>query len=460
MSVLLGQTGDHPVSHERRANPSAGQIQPMSYRTLIFAPVAMTLYQVMTVIAFAFGPWPWPVQNPVALYSYLIAVIVAFCAGAIAAALTPLSWTAPYPQKRETQIVCAAIILMLVSALVMSTARTGSPIPSLPANSLATVEGYARFVERNSIRGWWTYLEYIVAVLCPIFVVALVGAPLYWSRIGLIFKAIYLGSLVIYLMTYFSIGVNRGFFQIVVLLPLTIGLYYLCAKRVSKLTLWIIIGIFVGGSILFSTAFSYLLSYRDTNTLKGYFVVLNLTTDRSGLIFKILPPSFYPAYEIITRYIVHGYYALSLALRETDYNLGYGLTNSMFVLRKAISVLGDQWYGQTLLPLIEKHHGWSAWALWHSAYTWFISDFGVAGSVIFVGLIGGLYGLTWRALLTIGSVLPFAMFYLLNMMAFYFSANNQLFQSADLFVAFFALLILFLIGYRGAFRRMTLRPSS
>lgn len=418
-----------------------------SLALLIFAPAVMTGYQIMTVLAFAFGPWPWPIQNPAALYGYLTSVIFAFFFGAVAAALRPIAWSTPFRRIPEQRVVALAVLLMLASALIMSAARTGSPVPSVPVNSLATVQAYNKFVYQNTVRGWWTYLEYIVAVLCPAFIVALVGAPLYWSRINLIFKAIYLAALVSYLMTYFSIGVNRGFFQIVVLLPLTLGLYYSCTKRISRLGIWFILAAFVCGSILFVAAFSYLLGYRDTNSLRGYFVALDLTTDRSGFVFRLLPPSLYPAYETITRYIVHGYYALSLALRENDYNLGYGLTNSMFVLRKATAVLGDEWYAHTLLPVIERHHGWSAIALWHSAYTWFISDVGVVGSVIVVGVIGALYGLTWRALLLTASVVPLALFYLLNMMVFYFSANNQLFQSPDLFVASFVILAVFLAGY-------------
>lgn len=418
-----------------------------SYRLLLLAPIVMSLYQAMTVIAFRFGPWPWPVTNPGSLYGYLTLAVLCFFVCSVVAAIVPLPWRSPFSQPKEARLVSWAIWLMIATAIMLSISRTGSPIPSWPTNSHETVENYSRFVQRNTIRGWWTYLEYGAAILTPAFIIGLVGAPLYWSKIGRFLKFLYVAALAIYLLTYISIGVNRGLFQIIVLLPLTFGLYFLGAKRISRRTALVFSAIAVAGLLIFVLGLSYLLSYRDPNTGAGYFLPLEINAVRSGIVYKILPPSLFSTYENITRYMVNGYYGLSLALQETDYRLGYGLTSSMLVLRKANAALGDQWYFQTLLPLIEQKYNWSMWTLWHSAYTWFISDFGIAGSLGVVGAIGALYGLTWRNLLATGSVVPLALFYLLNMMIFYLSGNNQIFQTADLFVAFVVILLIFLSGY-------------
>ncbi|MGY4293481.1 hypothetical protein ACVWXN_001576 [Bradyrhizobium sp. i1.4.4] len=207
---------------------------------------------------------------------------------------------------------------------------------------------------------------------------------------------------------------------------------------------------------MFLWIFVFFISFRDPASNVGHFTPLNIDAQRSGAIYAILPPALYPGYETVTRYLGVGYYGLSLALTETDYGLGWGLTNSLLVLRKAKVLLGDSWYFHTLLPVIEKKYDWSLWTTWHSAFTWFISDFGVSGSLIVVLMIGVLYGLVWRNLLMTGSVVALALFYLLNTMVFYFPANNQLLQSAD---TFFGFLVLFLIFVAGFFQLDLIRTS-
>src|SRR3569623_284671 len=68
---------------------------------LIGAPMAMTIYLVLTALAFRFGPWPWPVQHPDALYHYLTAAIALFFVGAIGGALASLPWRSPVADHRE-----------------------------------------------------------------------------------------------------------------------------------------------------------------------------------------------------------------------------------------------------------------------------------------------------------------------------------------------------------------------
>jgi hypothetical protein len=213
----------------------------------------------------------------------------------------------------------------------------------------------------------------------------------------------------------------------------------------------------VVGIALFLWIFVFFISFRDPASNVGHFTPLNLDARRSGAIYAILPPALFPGYETVTRYLGVGYYGLSLALAESDYGLGWGLTNSLVILRKAKVLLGDNWYFHTLLPVIEQKYDWSLWTTWHSAFTWFISDFGVSGSLIVVLMIGALYGVVWRSLLMTGSVIALSVFYLLNTMVFYFPANNQLLQSAD---TLFGFLVLFLIFVAGFFRLSPIRTSS
>ena len=53
-------------------------------------PVIMTIYLVLTVLAFRFGPWPWPVKQPEYLYVYLASAIALFLIGSIGGAKNQL----------------------------------------------------------------------------------------------------------------------------------------------------------------------------------------------------------------------------------------------------------------------------------------------------------------------------------------------------------------------------------
>ncbi|MET4240143.1 hypothetical protein [Bradyrhizobium sp. RT10b] len=428
----------------------------LSALRLTGAPAAMTIYLALTVLAFRFGPWPWPVQQPGYLYLYLTAAIALFFIGAIGGAFASLPWRSPIASHRETATIKVAILLMVLSVLILSEARTDSLLPPVSLQLSLANYNYDIFVARNFTRGWWTYFEYAFALLSPFFFLALTGAIQHWRQLWWPYRIAYIFACVTYLLIYTHIGVNRGVFQLSVLLPLTFGLCYVFSGLTSRRTIWILISSAVVGTALFLWIFVFFISFRDPASNVGHFTPLNIDAQRSGAIYAILPPALYPGYETVTRYLGVGYYGLSLALTETDYGLGWGLTNSLLVLRKAKVLLGDSWYFHTLLPVIEKKYDWSLWTTWHSAFTWFISDFGVSGSLIVVLMIGVLYGLVWRNLLMTGSVVALALFYLLNTMVFYFPANNQLLQSAD---TFFGFLVLFLIFVAGFFQLDLIRTS-
>jgi hypothetical protein len=423
---------------------------------LIGGPVVMTIYLALTVLAFRFGPWPWPVKQPEYLYCYLAGAISLFFIGSIGGAVTALPWRSPVASDHETGTVKVAILFMLLSVLVLSVARTGSILPPISVSpSLANGE-YDLFVRRNFTRGWWTYFEYAFALISPLFFVALTGAILHWRRLRWPYQIAYIFAFATYLLIYAHIGVNRGFFQLLVLLPLTFGLYYFFSRLLARRVAWIMVSSGVLGSALFLCIFTFFISFRDPASNVGHFTPLNLDAQRSGLIYDILPRAFYPGYETVSRYLGLGYYGLSLALEETDYRLGLGLTNSMLVIRKANALLGDSWYFHTLLPVIEQKYNWGVWTLWHSAFAWFISDFGVSGSLIVVLTIGFCYGLVWRNLLMTGSIFALSLFYMLNMMIVFLPANNQLLQSADTFVGFLVFCLIFVAGF---FRPIFIRAS-
>src|SRR5688572_16136433 len=83
-------------------------------------PVIMTIYLVLTVLAFRFGPWPWPVKQPEYLYVYLASAIALFLIGSIGGAYVSLPWRSPIMSRDETGATKVAILLMLLGVLILS----------------------------------------------------------------------------------------------------------------------------------------------------------------------------------------------------------------------------------------------------------------------------------------------------------------------------------------------------
>ena len=93
--------------------------------------IALQLYLGMSVLAFAFGPWPWPVFDPVALYGFLIAAHLALLIGFAVGIRGQPSTGMSMPKMRA--MLLWSLVLNLVVIFPTSRARTGHWIPDVGA---------------------------------------------------------------------------------------------------------------------------------------------------------------------------------------------------------------------------------------------------------------------------------------------------------------------------------------
>ena len=182
-----------------------------------------------------------------------------------------------------------------------------------------------------------------------------------------------------------------------------------------------------------------------------------LQADSGHFISALLPPELRLIFEALSRYVVHGYYALSLAL-STDAPSTLGFGHSMFLARNADTVLGTDYFVQKSIPgLLEREHGWGMFLLWHSIYPWLASDFGLIGTLFVIGALAYLLGLSWGRALITASARWTVLLYLLLVLFFYVPANNQVFQSGETCIAFF--MLLYMVGRRRGSSR-TIAPGA
>ena len=430
--------------------PSLSSLPRRWWWPLIF----FQLYLSLTVWLLFYGPWPWSIENPGELFVYLMAAQVSIAAGYL------LSWrrvvAVPHCPGGDPQTVRdglamfkTALWVTAVLAVPSSLSRTGAWLPQVVDGidnaGLAYNENFDRLDGGNA----FVVVEYLRMLASPWLTALMPLTVLYWSRIDWGTRLFALTLIVFNLATYLATGVNKGIADLVVTLPwlvlLAVTLGTLKIERIG-LKLTISSASLLGAFLIF---FGQGQQQREgSGSEYGTFFtgVAVLQADSGHFISALLPEQFRLIFEALSRYVVHGYYALSLAL-QTDSNSTFGFGHSMFLARNADLAFGtDYFVSQSIPGLLERDHLWGMFQLWHSIYPWLASDFGFIGALFILGVLAYLLGLSWGRALTTGSAPWTVLLFLLLVLFFYVPANNQVFQSGETFVAFFILLYVVLSG--------------
>jgi hypothetical protein len=173
-----------------------------------------------------------------------------------------------------------------------------------------------------------------------------------------------------------------------------------------------------------------------------------ITVERSNanyFLYKITPENIHPLINSTSFYISHSYYQLNKALNLPYKGLGFGLTNSFFVMRNIEKVTG--WSGLEDISYgirLDKKTGSSYGQFWSTFYTWIASDFSFPGTIIVVFFIGYLLSLTLKD--SLHSLNPFSVtaFCTLFHFIFHFPFNNPL-QDGSGLTTCFAIPVIWLI---------------
>lgn len=195
--------------------------------------------------------------------------------------------------------------------------------------------------------------------------------------------------------------------------------------------------------IIFFLYFSFLQINRDGLVAAiglmgfngGYIEALSFQTGNDSFVLK--------GVESVVRYLCTGYFSLSLALGLTG-GLTFPLGSSMFLAQRAKSAGDDSFITYSLPGQIESHFGWSYLQQWHSIYSWLLSDYSVTGVAVIMFTIGILFTMSVYIALTERGAFAKLPFFLFFILVLYVPANNQLFQSPETAICFFAAIMVLL----------------
>jgi hypothetical protein len=396
------------------------------------------VYLTLTVLLFAFGPWPWPVQDGTLLYGFLAAAHLALLIGYLSAASgEPRGYSALLTPRRLLPISLLANLLLLGPTVA---ARTGSFLPDVAAGIANPGAAYNLSVTWRE-GGPLLIVEYVRILLAPLLAV---GVPLtiyYWRALRPWSRLLGLLTILGAVATYVAMGTNKAIADLILVLPWLVLASHVAGFR--RLRRRHVVAAGAGLLIAFLLFFAFFtagqLTRRGSGAQHGYFSAAQIFADQRHPLVGWLPDEPRAGALALIMYVTHGYYAVYLSLQEPFIPM-FGVGNSFFLQRNAARVL-DAPQIQTLpYPMRIEYQGWDAMGLWSTIYPWLASDLSFPGVLLLVFLIGRLYAQSW--LDALGGSNPFAVvtFGMLTLMLSYFPANNQIGQDGEALVAFLVIL--------------------
>jgi hypothetical protein len=433
-------TSRGPVTFVRRR---AAVLLPLREHVAVrMLPIAFfQMYLAATVLLFAFGPWPYPVQNGIKLYTFLGLAHVALLIGYVRGIRRPAR---PYGGRFAISRL-ALVSLVVTAVLFVPTVwfRTGSLLPNVAAG---LSDAGAAFSDSSLLRQTQLplieYVRFIVAV--PLSLLLPLTA-FYWTRMG---RALRMGCAICLISIpalFVAMGTNKAIADIVLILPWLLLASYVAGNIRAGFTR-VTAALAITGCLfaLFVTFFALTQMSRSGSASRfGYFRHIRARADYNNVLLRGFSPEVQTGVLGLTTYLSQGYYALYLSLdRPTTFS--YGVGHSMFLFRQAARLPGMDWIEETPYPVQIEEDGWSAYGLFSSIYPWLASDLTFPGTLLIIGVIGQCLAVTWKETLVGDNPFAVAMFVQFLIMIYYFPANNQCLQSGESFAAFWGTCIMWL----------------
>ena len=440
------------------AGGAAGEIQFAPRRVApprwlrLFPIVFFLTYLTATVLIFAFGPWPYPVEDGTKLYAFLVAAHLSLLVGYLSGMKRAgHGYSGRWPAKKLV-IFSVAIGLPVLYGTIMFRVDV-SPWDLIGG---AVTLGDAYKLGNLSRTEQTPIIEYVRFFVGPALALVLPLTVFYWKSLSKLLRALAIANIAGNVAMFALMGTNKVIADTAILLP-----WLLLAGHFSgrlKLRWTGAIAASVAAAALF---IGFLLFFSETvNTRQGsiavdeaYFPGARVWADNDNLLIRNLSGPTKAGVLYFVSYLSQGYYALYLALDKPFVPM-FGVGNSFFLLRQAARLSGSEELNDAPYPMRIEEDGWDSVGLWSTIYPWFASDVSFPGTLLVVFLIGRLFALSWLDTLQGANPFAVAMFVQFLTMLYYFNANNQCLQSGEGFSAFFVLLILWMHTRRKLYNRV------
>lgn len=409
-------------------------------------------YLAVTVVTFAFGPWPWPTENIGSTAAYLGLNQVALAVGyMLGKPLRRRARSQPLPWRGLFR---ASLALNVVWMLPLYSLRTGESIRDPVRMLWVLVQGvldpgsrYVQKLEGLSQRGASSPGLYMLCT--PLLFIALPVGVYYWRRLSRGERGVLILVVGFNLATWVSMGTNKGLLDTFIVAAAAGAARFAAnawgRKREHALRYVLAgtigIGIVVGYFLL--TQFS-----RSSGRGGFYDRDYQMQLDEENRLIRNASDPVKAAVGHSLSYLNQGYYALAVALNE-PFVPCWGVGNSTLwsdVVKRFTGFDGVQ----SSYPARLEARGIDMNVRWHSFYTWMASDVSFVGVPVVLLFVGWIFGLTWHDVVSRGGALSLAMQGLIVTMIVYLPMNNQVLAFTPTAFAFPVILVAWAVDRRSA----------
>ena len=427
----------------------------------------------LTILIFAFGPLEWKIKNPLKLYAFLILCCLSLSFGYIVSMKRAKTIDAKINlNTNRILLICSAVFIVSYVPTLLVT--TGKWYPDIITGIFNTGKAY-RLAKYFTEQGPLIVL-YIRMLLYP-FIIMIMPITLYFmpklSKSGKIAGIVVIilslcmsisqgvnklvadttAQIVLFLlMMFFSNSIKRSKIKyrlkviLVIILVLTLFFAYYSASMRNRVAL---------DEMNYSDEELITGNNADTipETKLDESIKQNATFGYSKvkenyILFKIIPIKLQPTALYLASYISHGYMGLSIAM-DQEFTSTYGLGFSDFFRHNILKIVGkssseERIVAQTYQAKTNRE-AWKTGDFWSTFFVYPASDISFPGTVLLVFLVGYLFALSWKDALKTENPFAIVSFYGFCTMIFYFSANNQMFQTGENFIGFITMIIFWLL---------------
>lgn len=424
--------------------------------------VGIHIYLLSTIFLFFFGPWNWEIRNETYLILFITFVHVSIYIGYVFSKKyfqnNDILFLGKLDNNNYIKYIHAVIYINLFLCLPTSLSRTDSLLPDFIGGLEDLGRAYNVNYENNIYGNPYAIVEYIRIILSPFLIGFSAIVVFFWSKLSAYYKSISSIIILFYILIYVAIGTNKGIADLVFIIPFFAHIYNLTVNNnyniiINKFNLFALLFF-----IIFLVFFGLTQDLRIGNV--GSQGVFNTGT---YLIFA--DPEATPSwmgrdiliiYQSLTRYITSGYQALVFSFEISNHTT-LGVGNSMFAIDNIDRIFGLKYFSDNSYPsIIEMKYGWSSYFLWHTAYVWFISDFGYLGTIILICLFSYIFFKSIYMIILYNSILHVVLCQQLLILFLYLPANNQVFQNGEGYVG---TIVIFILAKIWEVRNLVKRPK-
>jgi hypothetical protein len=440
-------------SEQRRRIAQQHATAKAKKRIALYPIIFVQMYLAVSVLLFAFGPWPWPVSNPLELYTFLfVAQLALFLGYRSAIGKQPRSASA-WLRVPTMVIISLAFNLVFIGQTYKNrtgdtASGVGTAVRSVNAGLTDPGQQYDYKLKNNLERGEGAHstMDYATLLVYPVLWIAFPLGIVFWKRLSLWVRLALVGWIVVDLSMWVAAGTNKGIADFVILLPCLMlarnpaMLINIRLRNVMTIGLIAIIGV----TALFTFFSLGMLGRSGGTVVPMYNNSAAISADPDNLALRYLPTQLQGPFASFSSYFTQGYYGLSLSL-EQPFIFCYGVGNSYFLeglSRRFVSTP----IGLDAYPARIEGTGWDRYGNWHSIYPWIASDLSFPGTIVFMFVIGRLFALVWLDVAFCKNPWAACLLALLLIMLFYIPANNQVLAFPEAAMPFWTLLVLWFVS--------------